>query len=177
LFAGRLAEGSTGGTLLVLISISFSCQYVIDLGRGRRGMNYTSQQRKPPLVRYSTQNRAVLLSSAANSMPRARRARATSRPGQKRSVATVRRVRIVKGRVVLNKVSGHPGTHRFGAGQLIRFVPLNKIKLAAKRILGSPSRSRRRRGRGGGRRRRRKTKRLKKRVGSGRRRRRRRRLV
>jgi hypothetical protein len=86
-------------------------------------------------------------------------------------------VRIVKGRVVLNKVSGHPGTHRFGAGQLIRFVPLNKIKLAAKRILGSPSRSRRRRGRGGGRRRRRKTKRLKKRVGSGRRRRRRRRLV
>jgi len=137
-------------------------------------MNYSSQQRKPPLVRYSAQNRAVLLSS---SMPRARRARATSRPGRRRSVATARKVRIVKGRVVLNKVSGHPGTHRFGAGQLIRFVPLNKIKLAAKRILGSPSRSRRRRGRGGGRRRRRKTKRLKKRVGSGRRRRRRRRLV
>ncbi len=108
-------------------------------------MNYSSQQRKPPLVRYSTQNRAVLLSSAANSMPRARRARAASRPGRKRSVATAKKVRIVKGRVVLNKVSGHPGTHRFGAGQLIRFVPLNKIKLAAKRILGSPSRRRRHR--------------------------------
>lgn len=142
-------------------------------------MNYSSQQRKPPLVRYSAQNRAVLLSS---SMPRARRARATSRPGRRRSVATARKVRIVKGRVVLNKVSGHPGTHRFGAGQLIRFVPLNKVKLAAKRILGSSSAgrgvSRRRRGRRGGRRRRRKTKKRSKRkkVAGGSRRRRRRRV-
>jgi hypothetical protein len=75
-------------------------------------------------------------------------------------------VRIVKGRVVLNKVSGHPGTHRFGAGQLIRFVPLNKVKLAAKRILGSSSSS----GRLGRRRRirRRKTKkRLKRKKGVG----------
>jgi len=93
-------------------------------------------------------------------------------------------VRIVKGRVVLNKVSGHPGTHRFGAGQLIRFVPLNKVKLAAKRILGSSSGrrlrgvSRRRRGRRGGRRRRRKTKKRSKRkkVAGGSRRRRRRRV-
>jgi len=72
-------------------------------------------------------------------MPRARRARGALR---KRSVATAKKVRIVKGRVVLNKVSGHPGTHRFVAGQLIRFVPLNKIKLVGKRILGSLSRLR-----------------------------------
>jgi len=87
--------------------------------------------------------------------------------------------------MVLNKVSGHPGTHRFGAGQLIRFVPLNKVKLAAKRILGSSSAgrrlrgvSRRRRGRRGGRRRRRKTKKRSKRkkVAGGSRRRRRRRV-
>ncbi len=111
------------------------------------GMNYSSQQRKPPLVRYSTQNRAVLL-SASNSMPKTRRARAALRPRRKRSAATAKRggnkVRIVKGRVVV-KVGGFPGTHRFGAGQLIRFVPLNKIKLAAKRILGSSGRLRRRR--------------------------------
>ncbi len=49
-------------------------------------------------------------------------------------------MRIVKGRVVV-KVGGYPGTHRFGAGQLIRFVPLNKIKQAAKRILGSTRRA------------------------------------
>jgi len=115
------------------------------------GMNYSSQQqqRKPPLVRYSTQNRAVLLSSA-NSMPKIRRSKraAASRSGRKRSVATSKRggnkVRIVKGRVVV-KVGGYPGTHRFAAGQLIRFVPLNRIKLAAKRVLGSSSRFRRRR--------------------------------
>jgi hypothetical protein len=45
-------------------------------------------------------------------------------------------VRIVRGRAVL-KVGGYPGTHRTGTSQLIRFVPLNKVKLAAKRILAS----------------------------------------
>ena len=125
------------------------------------GMNYSSQQRpsrKPPLVRFSTQNRAILLSTAANSMPKTRRSkRVASRTGRKRSVVTSKRggkqVRIVKGKVVV-KVGGYPGTHRFAAGQLIRFVPLNRIKLAAKRVLGSSSRFRSRR-------RRRKVKRLK----------------
>jgi hypothetical protein len=46
------------------------------------------------------------------------------------------KVRIVKGHVVV-KVGGFPETHHFGAGQLICFVPLNKIKLAARQILGS----------------------------------------
>jgi hypothetical protein len=118
------------------------------------GMNYSSQQRKPPLVRYSTQNRAILLSSA-NSMPKTRRAGgAVTRSRRKRSVAAGNKVRIVKGRVVV-KVGGYPGTHRFGAGQLIRFVPLNRIKLAAKRILGSSSRFGRRLRKGKSRRRRR----------------------
>jgi hypothetical protein len=99
-------------------------------------------------------------------MPKTRRSKRA--PGRKRSVATSKRggnkVRIVKGRVVV-KVGGYPGTHRFAAGQLIRFVPLNRIKLAAKRVLGSSSRFRRRR---------RKVKRLKK---NRRRRRRRQRRV
>ena len=44
------------------------------------------------------------------------------------------KIRLVKGRLSL-KVAGYPGVHRFGASQLIQFVPLNKIKVAAKKIL------------------------------------------
>jgi hypothetical protein len=44
------------------------------------------------------------------------------------------KVRVVKGHLTL-KVAGYPGLHRFGASQLIQFVPLNKIKVAAKKIL------------------------------------------
>jgi hypothetical protein len=55
---------------------------------------------------------------------------------QRKKARTVKRakVRVVKGRLTL-KVAGYPGLHRFGASQLIQFVPLNKIKVAAKKIL------------------------------------------
>jgi len=59
-------------------------------------------------------------------MPRAHRKRT------KRVKRT--KIRLVKGRLSL-KVAGYPGVHRFGASQLIQFVPLNKIKVAAKKIL------------------------------------------
>jgi len=59
-------------------------------------------------------------------MPRAHRKRA------KRVKRT--KIRLVKGHLSL-KVAGYPGVHRFGASQLIQFVPLNKIKVAAKKIL------------------------------------------
>jgi len=96
-------------------------------------MNYSSQ-RKPLLVQYSNQNRAILLSpesmhkTRSASRPRRRRAATTKRGGNK--------VRIVRGQAVL-KVSGYPGTHHIGTSQLICFVLLNKVKLAAKRILAS----------------------------------------
>jgi len=59
-------------------------------------------------------------------MPRAHRKRT------KRVKRT--KIRLVKGHLSL-KVAGYPGLHRFGASQLIQFVPLNKIKVAAKKIL------------------------------------------
>jgi len=59
-------------------------------------------------------------------MPRAHRKRA------KRVKRT--KIRLVKGHLSL-KVAGYPGVHRFGASQLIQFVPLNKIKVAAKKLL------------------------------------------
>jgi len=57
------------------------------------------------------------------------------RAHQKRAKRVKRtKIRLVKGHLSL-KVAGYPGLHRFGASQLIQFVPLNKIKVAAKKIL------------------------------------------
>jgi hypothetical protein len=55
---------------------------------------------------------------------------------QRKKTKTVKRakVHVVKGHLTL-KVAGYPGLHRFGASQLIQFVPLNKIKVMAKTFL------------------------------------------
>lgn len=45
------------------------------------------------------------------------------------------KVRLVNGKVAL-RIKGFPGVQRVGASQLVRFVPLNKLRLAAKRALG-----------------------------------------
>ncbi len=98
-------------------------------------MNFNTRTRKL-LVQYSNPSRATLLPSTfapSSSMPRARQQR-------RRRAKTVKRakVRVVKGHLTL-KVAGYPGLHRFGASQLIQFVPLNKIKVAAKKFWSSPT--------------------------------------
>lgn len=58
----------------------------------------------------------------------------------------MRGVRIVRGRVAL-RVRGFAGLQHLGASDLVRFVPLSKLRSAAKKLLGKPPRS------GGGKRR------------------------
>jgi hypothetical protein len=137
------------------------------------------QAKKRPLVCYSDNcdQRAVLVSAATGkSMPAAartgRRRRGASTRRRKggagkrratRGAATRRRigrtgrrskVRIVKGKIAL-RVAGFPGFQRIGASQLVRFVPLAKLRVAAKRVLGGLKRKPRRSVKGGKRRRRR----------------------
>lgn len=57
------------------------------------------------------------------------------RPGR-RTKTRVTKVRLVKGKVAL-RIKGYPGVQRLGASQLVKFVPLNKLKVAAKRALGA----------------------------------------
>ena len=54
------------------------------------------------------------------------------------------KVRLVKGKVAL-RIRGYPGVTKLGASQLVKFVPLNKLKAAAKRALGSVKRPQHRR--------------------------------
>lgn len=64
----------------------------------------------------------------------AQKRRAPRRLAKKPAKKTV--VKVVKGRVNL-KVSGYAGTHTLGAAALLQFVPLNKIRAAAKKVLKS----------------------------------------
>jgi plasmid stabilization system protein ParE len=129
--------------------------------------------RKRPLVCYSENcnQRAVLISAATGKpMPpsskkivKRRRTGASSaaQRQRRRRVGTVKRkqaprggrqrpgiggarskVRIVKGKVSIH-VAGFPGVQRIGAGQLLRFVPQSRLRLAAKRALGGGFRRRR----------------------------------
>jgi len=113
-----------------------------------------------PLVEYSpsSNDRATLMTIAGSSslsafstgQRRRRRrsgvARSTARAGGNRRKRTrVSKIRIVKGRVAL-RVTGRPGVQHIGAGQLVRFVPINKLRAAARRVLNaSVGRHRRRR--------------------------------
>jgi len=129
-------------------------------------MNYFSNSNKSncqqPIVPYSSsESRANLMSFSGP--PTTRRKRSKSRSNKrrrpslsnphrrkgKRTRTRVTKVRLVKGKVAL-RIRGYPGVQRLGASQLVRFVPLNKLKVAAKRALGTsrvkgPNRRRRRR--------------------------------
>lgn len=62
--------------------------------------------------------------------------RSSSRRGGRKTKTRVTKVRIINGKVSL-RIKGYPGVQRLGASQLVRFVPLNKLKVAAKRALGT----------------------------------------
>jgi len=132
---------------------------------------YTRPQPSQPLVEFSTrsQDRANLMSagsglgsaSSLSSGQRSRRRRnirrrngplATSSRLGRRKRSRVSKIRVIKGRVAL-RISGRPGVQHIGAGQLVRFVPLNKLRAAARRVLNQSSavgrRRHRHRNRGG----------------------------
>lgn len=112
-------------------------------------MSYFSVNNKSncqqPIVPFSnSENRANLMSFGGP--PTTRRKRSQSRSSNKRRLGTKRKgrrtktrvtkVRIINGKVAL-RIKGYPGVQRLGASQLVRFVPLNKLKTAAKRALGT----------------------------------------
>jgi len=117
-----------------------------------------SNRTSAPLVEFSTrENRASLMSlgglgstsSSLSGRSRRRRRRtqrrsrlsATGGVSRRRRRVRTTRVRIVKGKVAL-RVSGFPNVQRLGASQLVRFVPLNKLRAAAKKVLGRSGRHR-----------------------------------
>lgn len=105
---------------------------------------------KKPFVEFSSRHdRANLMSTGVSEVRRRRRGprrqRSKSEQGRRRQTRGGRRVtkvKIVKGKVSL-RVGGFPGVQRVGASQLVQFVPLDKLRAAAKRVLGASKQHRR----------------------------------
>jgi hypothetical protein len=99
------------------------------------------------IVPYSSSESRASLMSFSGQQPTSRRKRSRSRSSKRRKSSQTRRkgqrtksrvtkVRLIKGKVAL-RIKGYPGLTKLGASQLVRFVPLNKLKIAAKRALGT----------------------------------------
>ena len=83
-----------------------------------------------PLVRFENTGRAQLISST--SMPR--KIRSKSRKGK--SSTSSRKPRVIKGRINL-RVAGYTGVQKIAPSSLIPFLPVNKLRLAAKKALAA----------------------------------------
>lgn len=102
----------------------------------RVGQLESSNPPQRPFVEFSPhQERASLMSVGGRHSQT--RSRSTKRKGRRRKSRGVSKIRIVKGKVAL-RIGGFPGVQRVGASQLVRFVPLNKLRSAAKKVLGAP---------------------------------------
>jgi hypothetical protein len=92
-----------------------------------------------PLLNFSTSdNRASLLSSDSELIPNQETTNHIPRKKKQKSTKT-QSVRFVKGQVVFH-VPGYKGVQKLAATQLVKFVPINKLKTAAKRVLSSSKR-------------------------------------
>jgi hypothetical protein len=85
------------------------------------------------IVSESTPPSSSLVSLSSSSMPKRKGGRTASTRKGKRGKATVR---LVKGRLAI-RVAGFPGFQRLAPSQLVRYIPLGKLKQAAKRVLGA----------------------------------------
>ena len=116
-------------------------------------MSFVSPFAKKPLLSFSSQHDRALIApppqfatptsaSFGSSMPR-RRATTVGRKrgGRKRTGASS--VRLTKGRISF-RVAGYQGTHKLAPSQLVRYIPLGKLKQAAKRVLSAANAPRKR---------------------------------
>jgi hypothetical protein len=93
-----------------------------------------------PLLNFSaSENRATLLTE--DSVPDQEITKHTPKKKPRKGTKTrgSRGIRIVKGQVAF-RVPGYTGVQKFAATQLVKFVPIGKLKTAAKRILKTSKR-------------------------------------
>ena len=83
-----------------------------------------------PLLRFENFGRAQLISNS--SMPKKARSTKTKRA---KSTAS-RKPRIVKGRINL-RVAGYSGIQKIAPSSLVPYLPINKLRLAAKKALAA----------------------------------------
>jgi hypothetical protein len=98
--------------------------------------------RKPLLTFSQHQNRAAILdieeklplSAGASASAKKNRHKRTASANTQRKGRRSPAVKVVKGQLLL-RVPGYSGYQRLGASQLVPFIPLKKLRQAAKRAL------------------------------------------
>ena len=95
-------------------------------------MSFELSEQKPLLHYSEDEERAhfVDLDKVSVSMPRKKKTSNKRRKAGK----TTKGVRFQKGRLAL-RIRGYKGVQRIAPAQLVRFIALNKLKVAAKRVL------------------------------------------
>ena len=99
-------------------------------------MSYCANERKPLLNFSETQERASLINTDIEEDSMARKRKGQKGRKGKRSLKGIKRkgVRLNKGRIAL-RVAGYQGLQSLTASELVRFIPLSKLKAAAKKVL------------------------------------------
>jgi hypothetical protein len=106
-------------------------------------MSYGSEENKLLLNYSDTLERATLVNPNQNndededSMPSRRRGRKGSKGGRRRKTggsSKRRGVRVNKGRLGI-RVAGYQGVQSLTASELVRHIPLSKLRAAAKKVL------------------------------------------
>jgi hypothetical protein len=105
-------------------------------------MSYGNQERKP-LLNYSESEERASLFQSEDSMPPGRKRRSKSKKG-KRKYTGLKGVKFIKGKVAL-RISGYKGISKLSASDLVRYIPLAKLRAAGKKILGKSKKSKKRR--------------------------------
>jgi hypothetical protein len=93
-------------------------------------MSFDLSDQKPLLHYSEDEERAHFFDSDNINVPMPRK----TRIGKKKKSRKVTGVRIQKGRLAL-RVKGYKGVQRIAPAQLVRFIALSKLKVAAKKVL------------------------------------------
>ena len=99
-------------------------------------MTYNLTERKP-LLHYSDQEeRATFFDSDLldSSMPRRKKSGNKKKYKGKSASRGLKGVKFSKGRLAL-RIGGYSGVQRLAPSQLVRFIPLSKLKQAARKVL------------------------------------------
>lgn len=114
-------------------------------------MTFNFSERKPLLHYSENEERAHFFDtdSIDLSMPRRKRSGKTKKRKGRSAGKGLKGVKFSKGRLAL-RIGGYSGVQRLAASQLVRFIPLSKLKQAARKVLqrtGGKKTKKRRKGR------------------------------
>ena len=95
-----------------------------------------------PLVKFDTGDHAQLVTGPSMSVVTRRRGKSRAKGKKKSTRKTSSKARVIKGRLNL-RVAGYKGVQKLAPSSVIPFIPITKLRAAAKKVLGKTKRKKR----------------------------------